>query len=239
MRGFGLAGSSPFFDPDQHAALPRRDLEELPGPAQDAVFAPAPSVHGRSGQVRQRSPFNGGDQMIAISRLFFGWSLAAAVLSPAAFTAVAQTQPLNAAANAGFRSRSAHPEREGAQSASAAGSNARSGATVRNGQDQQRGDRKGKDPKGEKTIEDWRRRIDEIDLELVRLLNERTKCAIEIGRIKKRLNLEITSPKREAQVLSNVATANRGPLDEEGIRRLFERIIEEVRRIEKIEAEKR
>jgi chorismate mutase len=91
---------------------------------------------------------------------------------------------------------------------------------------------------GEKTIDDWRIRIDEIDLELVRFFNERTKCAIEIGHIKKRLGLDIYSPSREAQVIKNVTDANQGPLDAEAIRRLFERVIDEARRIERIEASK-
>lgn len=95
---------------------------------------------------------------------------------------------------------------------------------------------------GEKTPEqemaDWRVRIDEIDLELVRLFNERTQCAIEIGHIKKRLGLEIYSPSREVQVIANVTAANTGPLDAEAIRRLFERVIDEARRIERIEASK-
>lgn len=90
----------------------------------------------------------------------------------------------------------------------------------------------------EMTMDDWRRRIDEIDLQLVELFNERTKCAIEIGHIKKRLGLDIYSPSREAQVIANVTAANAGPLDAEAIRRLFERVIDEARRIERIEAEK-
>jgi chorismate mutase len=90
---------------------------------------------------------------------------------------------------------------------------------------------------GEKTMEDWRRRIDEIDLQLVKLFNERTHCAVEIGHIKKRLGLEIYSPSREAQVIANVTAANRGPLDAEAIRRMFERVIDEARRIERIEAD--
>lgn len=91
---------------------------------------------------------------------------------------------------------------------------------------------------GDMTMEDWRRKIDEIDLQLVKLFNERTKCAIEIGHIKKRLGLEIYSPKRESQVIANVTTANSGPLDAEAIRRLFERVIDEARRIERIESER-
>lgn len=82
----------------------------------------------------------------------------------------------------------------------------------------------------------WRQRIDEIDLELVKLFNERTHCAIEIGHIKKRHGLEIYSPSREAQVIANVTNANTGPLDAEAIRRLFERVIDEARRIERIHA---
>ena len=88
----------------------------------------------------------------------------------------------------------------------------------------------------EKTIEDWRIRIDEIDVQLVRLFNERAVCAIEIGHIKRRLGLEVYSPEREAQVVENVTRANGGPLDFEGMRRLFERIIDESRRIERIES---
>jgi len=90
----------------------------------------------------------------------------------------------------------------------------------------------------EKSMEDWRYRIDEIDLQLVRLFNERTKCAIEIGHIKKRLGLEIYSPNREAQVIANVTAANNGPLDSDAIRRLFERVIDEARRIERVESER-
>jgi chorismate mutase len=91
----------------------------------------------------------------------------------------------------------------------------------------------------EKTIDDWRIRIDEIDLALLKLFNERTTCAIEIGHLKKRLGLEIYSPSREAQVIANVTNANHGPLDHEAIKRLFERVIDEARRIERIHAEQR
>lgn len=89
----------------------------------------------------------------------------------------------------------------------------------------------------DKTIDHWRIRIDEIDLELVRLFNERTNCAIEIGHIKKRLGLDIYSPSREAQVYANVTSANHGPMDHDAIKRLFERVIDEARRIERIHAE--
>ena len=78
-----------------------------------------------------------------------------------------------------------------------------------------------------------REAIDHVDEVLVRLLNQRTKYAIEIGRIKGVLDLPIYSPDREKQVLTNVEQWSEGPLEVAAIRRLFERIIDEARRIER------
>ena len=82
-------------------------------------------------------------------------------------------------------------------------------------------------------LDGWRRRIDEIDLQLVKLLNERSNCAVEIGHIKKTLSLPAWAPAREAEILHNVVKANGGPLDNAAIRRLFERIIDEARSLER------
>ena len=79
----------------------------------------------------------------------------------------------------------------------------------------------------------WRKQIDEIDQQLVRLLNERSQCAVEIGHIKKKLNLPAWQPQREAEILRNVVKSNHGPLDDAAIRRLFERIIDEARSLER------
>jgi chorismate mutase len=87
-----------------------------------------------------------------------------------------------------------------------------------------------------KDIDDLRRRIDELDEQLVRLLNERAACALEIGRIKQRLQIEIYQPAREAEVLRHVqacTTAMGGPLSPSALARLFERIIDEARRLER------
>lgn len=84
------------------------------------------------------------------------------------------------------------------------------------------------------SIEDWRRRIDAIDRKLLDLLNERSRCAIEIGKIKRALGLPVYQPDREKQVLENAEHANEGPLDNRAIRRLFERIIDEARSIERL-----
>ncbi len=82
-------------------------------------------------------------------------------------------------------------------------------------------------------LDGWRKRIDEIDQELVKLLNERSHCAVEIGHVKKKLNQPAWQPQREAEILRNVVKANHGPLDDAAIRRLFERIIDEARSLER------
>lgn len=83
-------------------------------------------------------------------------------------------------------------------------------------------------------IEDWRDEIDRLDEELVKLLNARSQCAIELGRIKRERGLAIYSPDRESQVIAHVMGINHGPLDRDAVRRLFERIIDESRSIERV-----
>src|SRR5437867_12487123 len=84
------------------------------------------------------------------------------------------------------------------------------------------------------TLEDLRKNIDRVDEVLVRLLNERARCACEIGRLKKELGVEVYQPDREKQVLDHVrGVAAEGPLGPDAIARLFERIIDEARRLER------
>lgn len=83
-------------------------------------------------------------------------------------------------------------------------------------------------------ISDWRQRMDEIDRKLVELLNERSQCALEIGRLKQAAGMPIYQPARENEVLSNAARNNSGPLTNAAIRRLFERIIDEARSAERV-----
>jgi chorismate mutase len=88
-------------------------------------------------------------------------------------------------------------------------------------------------------IDAWRRRIDQIDTQLMRLLNSRSACAVEVGRIKAELGLPIYSPEREGEILERVMRENPGPLDPLAVRRVFERIIDEGRRLERLAAEMR
>ena len=84
------------------------------------------------------------------------------------------------------------------------------------------------------TLDDLRNDIDRVDEVLVRLLNERARCACEIGRLKKTLGLEVYQPEREKHVLEHVRSiAVEGPLGPDAIARLFERIIDEARSLER------
>ena len=79
--------------------------------------------------------------------------------------------------------------------------------------------------------------IDRVDEVLVKLLNQRAKYAVEIGELKGHLSLPVYMPEREKEVLRHVESTSEGPLDEGAIRRLFERIIDESRRVERESAQ--
>ena len=84
------------------------------------------------------------------------------------------------------------------------------------------------------TLDDLRREIDRVDEELVRLLNERARSVCEVGRLKKEQGVEVYQPDREKEVLAHVRDiAAEGPLGPDAVGRLFERIIDEARRLER------
>jgi chorismate mutase len=83
-------------------------------------------------------------------------------------------------------------------------------------------------------LEKCRVLVDDVDRRLVALLNERTRVVQEIGRVKRQTNMPIYEPKREDQVFANISSSNRGPLTEEAVRRIFERIIDEMRMIQRV-----
>lgn len=62
------------------------------------------------------------------------------------------------------------------------------------------------------SLEDLRKRIDEVDHQLVQLLNERARVVLEIGKLKNRTDMPIYAPDREKQVFAKIAEANKGPL---------------------------
>ncbi len=84
------------------------------------------------------------------------------------------------------------------------------------------------------TIDDIRKRIDEIDRQLLQIFNERAGLALAIGEIKKELDLPVYDPEREKRIFAAMKAANPGPLDDGAIVRLFERVIDESRRLERL-----
>jgi chorismate mutase len=78
-----------------------------------------------------------------------------------------------------------------------------------------------------------RERIDSVDLRILQLLNERTSIVENVGRIKKEAAMPIYEPRREDQVFHNVTANNPGPLPNDAVKRIFERIIDEMRKVQK------
>lgn len=83
-------------------------------------------------------------------------------------------------------------------------------------------------------IDTIRKRIDLLDDVLLRIFNERARLALEIGHHKKLLGLPVYDPSREKRIFSRMKDDNPGPLDDGAIVRLYERVIDESRRLERI-----
>jgi chorismate mutase len=83
-------------------------------------------------------------------------------------------------------------------------------------------------------LDELRVAIDELDRDIVKLLNERMRVVEDIGRIKRQAGLPIYEPKRESEVFANVIASNGGPLPPDGLRRVFERIIDEARTVQRM-----
>ena len=84
-------------------------------------------------------------------------------------------------------------------------------------------------------IADWRKRIDELDSKLVELISERAHCATEIGKLKRGLAMPIYEPDREKLIYENIARQNPGPLSDKQLRQIYERLIDVMREIQKVE----
>jgi chorismate mutase len=87
---------------------------------------------------------------------------------------------------------------------------------------------------GMQALADCRDRIDELDRRILELLNARTRIVEQIGRVKHGLNMPIYEPRREDEVFENVTANNTGPLTPDGVKRVFERIIDEMRNVQRL-----
>ena len=81
-------------------------------------------------------------------------------------------------------------------------------------------------------IEHWRKEIDDIDAELLRLLNMRARLALKVGALKQAADLPYCDPQRERNVVKRLQEINPGPLDERAVGKVFRRIIRESRRVQ-------
>lgn len=84
-------------------------------------------------------------------------------------------------------------------------------------------------------IAEWRKNIDELDRKLVELLNQRARCAQEIGRLKRGTNAPVYEPDREKVIHDNIRRTNQGPLSDRDLLMIYERLIDVMRKIQKEE----
>lgn len=81
----------------------------------------------------------------------------------------------------------------------------------------------------------WRRKIDELDRQLVKLINQRARCADEIGKLKRNSSLPIYEPDRERIIFENIQRENHGPLTEVQLRQIYERLVDVMRQVQRDE----
>jgi chorismate mutase-like protein len=86
-------------------------------------------------------------------------------------------------------------------------------------------------------LEEFRVLVDDVDRRIVDLLNERTRVVEEIGRVKRLSSFGIYEPRREEQVMENICGSNQGPIGQDALRRIYERIIDEMRRVQRLRME--
>ena len=82
-------------------------------------------------------------------------------------------------------------------------------------------------------ISDWRKKIDELDIEIVRLISQRAAAARAIGELKRTADLPVYEPRREQDVFDRVRAANQGPLDDAELLHVYERIIDVMRTLQR------
>jgi chorismate mutase len=87
-------------------------------------------------------------------------------------------------------------------------------------------------------IADWRKKIDELDLQIVALISARAQAALAIGKLKRSTSAPVYEPNRERVIFDNVRAANNGPLPDIELTHIYERIVDVMRTIQKDETGK-
>lgn len=84
-------------------------------------------------------------------------------------------------------------------------------------------------------IADWRSKIDGLDEQIVRLLNERAAAAMEIGKLKAKSGAAIYEPNREQTVFEHVARVNGGPLSAAHLQDIYYRLMDVMRSLQRVD----
>lgn len=87
-------------------------------------------------------------------------------------------------------------------------------------------------------LDSLRRSIDEIDSRLLALIEERVRLVLSVGDYKRQHGLAIYDPERERKLIERLTAEARAPLEPGIVRRIFERLIDESRRLEQRHADK-
>ena len=82
-------------------------------------------------------------------------------------------------------------------------------------------------------IEDWRKKIDEMDEQIVHLISKRAEAAKAIGDLKRQSTLPVYEPQRERDVFEHVKRMNPGPLANAELIHVYERIIDVMRTLQR------
>ena len=82
-------------------------------------------------------------------------------------------------------------------------------------------------------IADWRKKIDELDEQIVQLISKRAEAAKAIGLLKRGEALPVYEPKRETDVFEHVKTVNPGPLDDAEMLHIYERLMDVMRTLQR------
>ena len=85
-------------------------------------------------------------------------------------------------------------------------------------------------------LAEWRRRIDQLDLRILELLNERARDVLQLAPLKRQNSIPVHAPEREEHVVNNLQEHNDGPLSDEAVRRIFETIMKEMRAVQEADA---
>jgi chorismate mutase/prephenate dehydratase len=87
----------------------------------------------------------------------------------------------------------------------------------------------GKQAAAVKELAEWRERIDGVDRELVALLNRRAAYVLRLAPLKRQIGAAVLDPQREREVRRKLRAANKGPLPDESVEKIYATIMAAMR----------